>query len=323
MSKERESRRIYSMNIPMQRSIVSAPVLVAVFAVILMVAARPAAFAGEFRMEKNLALSPGGTLDLKTDGGKVIVRGSSRSDLRVIITSEDEDVEDHYDFIFEEHGDRVVIRVERHGSFARRWFNWKNTPQFEIEAPRIVDLELHTSGGRISVEDIDGRAELHTSGGRITLDSITGTVDASTSGGSISATGLGASADLSTSGGSISVDGIDGNLLAETSGGSIKISDAAGKVEADTSGGSITAYFRAGNDAGGSLSSSGGRITAYVDADAALDLDASSSGGGVTVDLPVTIQGKISRRSVRGTLNGGGALLRLHTSGGGVSIRPL
>ncbi|MFQ5526114.1 MAG: DUF4097 domain-containing protein [Thermoanaerobaculia bacterium] len=301
------------------RTMLSALALLAAFTVLSV----SPALAGEFRMEKTLALGPGGVLDLKTEGGRVIVRGTSRSDALVIVTSKDEDVEDHYDFIFEEHGDRAVVRAERRGSVLRRWFSWNESPHFEVEVPRITDLELRTSGGRISVEDIDGTADLHTSGGRITLDSITGVVDASTSGGSISAARLGDSAELHTSGGSIAVEGVAGNLLAETSGGSIKISDAAGKVDADTSGGSITAYFTAGNAAGGSLESSGGRITAYIDADAALDLDASSSGGGVSVDLPVTIRGKISRRSVRGTLNGGGALLRLHTSGGGVSVRSL
>jgi DUF4097 and DUF4098 domain-containing protein YvlB len=268
-------------------------------------------------------LLPDGVLDLKTDAGRVSVRGTSRNDVLVIVTAKDEGVADRYDFSFEERGDRVVIRVERRGGLTSRWFNWGESLQFEIEVPRVTDLEIRTAGGRIFAGDIDGTADLHTSGGRVELESISGEVEASTSGGSISATDLGAKADLATSGGSIAVEGVGGDLSAETSGGSIKISEAAGRIHADTSGGSITAYFTPGNSAGGSLSSSGGRITAYVDAAATLDLDASSSGGGVSVDLPITIQGKISRRSVQGSLNGGGAPLKLHTSGGGVSVKAL
>lgn len=282
-----------------------------------------AARAGDFRMERTLALSPGGTLDLKTESGKVVVRGTSRDDVRIVITSEDDELAEKYDFSFEEGGDEVVVRVEKRGSFTRRWFSWKESPEFEIEVPRASRLEIRTAGGRISARDIDGDANLRTSGGRVELQSISGEVYAATSGGTISARDLGSNADVSTSGGSITVDGVRGDLTAETSGGSIKISDAGGKVDADTSGGSITAAFTAGNDAGGSLSSSGGRITAYVDPSAALDLDASSSGGGVTVDLPITIQGRVSRRSVKGSLNGGGELLRLRTSGGGVSVKSL
>lgn len=283
----------------------------------------PAVHAAEFRMEKTLSLASGGVLDLKTDAGRVSVRGTSRSDVQVIVSSDDEGLADKYDFSFEERGDRVVIRVEKRGNFTSRWFSWKDSPEFDIEVPRRSSLEIRTSGGRISARDIDGTADLHTSGGRIELETISGTVDASTSGGSISATELGATADLSSSGGSIGVEGIAGDLKVKTSGGSIDISDAGGRVNANTSGGSVTASFTPGNSAGGSLSSSGGRITAYIDATAALDLDASSSGGGVTVDLPVTVQGRMSRRAVRGSLNGGGPLLRLHTSGGGVRVKAL
>jgi hypothetical protein len=36
--------------------------------------------------------------------------------------------------------------------------------------------------------------------------------------------------------------------------------------------------------------------------------------------VPVTIQGKIARDSLRGEMNGGGPLLRLRSSGGSVRI---
>ena len=43
-------------------------------------------------------------------------------------------------------------------------------------------------------------------------------------------------------------------------------------------------------------------------------------GGGVNSDVPVTIQGQIETDSLRGEMNGGGALLRLRSSGGGVRL---
>jgi hypothetical protein len=52
----------------------------------------------------------------------------------------------------------------------------------------------------------------------------------------------------------------------------------------------------------------------------ALSIDASASGGRLTSTLPVTIRGEISRRALRGDLNGGGSVLRLRASGGGVRI---
>jgi hypothetical protein len=49
-------------------------------------------------------------------------------------------------------------------------------------------------------------------------------------------------------------------------------------------------------------------------------VDASTSGGGVNSDVPVTIRGRVSRNALQGDLNGGGPLLRLRSSGGGVRV---
>jgi hypothetical protein len=68
------------------------------------------------------------------------------------------------------------------------------------------------------------------------------------------------------------------------------------------------------------LSTSGGGVRTELDPSVALTIDASSSGGDVDSDLPVTVQGRVASTSLRGNLNGGGAVLRLRSSGGGVRI---
>ena len=105
-------------------------------------------------------------------------------------------------------------------------------------------------------------------------------------------------------------------------------------MEARSSGGPVTVRFAAGNNRGGVLSSSGGGLRAELDPSVALTIDASTSGGNVESELPMTTRGAAQRddadwpskpfrkptTSLRGDLNGGGALLRLRTSGGGVRI---
>ncbi len=103
----------------------------------------------------------------------------------------------------------------------------------------------------------------------------------------------------------------------------MKISDAGGRVDAESSGGPITVSFSPGNSAGGTLSTSGGGITVTVDPSVGLDIDAASSGGSVDLDVPVTVQGRVSRTAVKGSLNAGGQMLKLRTSGGGIRIRSL
>jgi hypothetical protein len=83
----------------------------------------------------------------------------------------------------------------------------------------------------------------------------------------------------------------------------------------------VSAVLRADNSAGGTLSSSGGGVSVDIDPGARFSIDASSSGGSVSCDLPVRRQGKESRTSLRGDLNGGGAPLHVRSSGGGIRIR--
>jgi DUF4097 and DUF4098 domain-containing protein YvlB len=119
----------------------------------------------------------------------------------------------------------------------------------------------------------------------------------------------------------VSLREIGADLTANSSGGSIRIADARGRVDAHTSGGSIEADLSAGNAAGGTLETSGGGIRVAVDPSVDLEIDA--TGGPVTLDLPMRVQGEVSRRHLRGVLGSGGAMLRLRASGGSVRVRPL
>lgn len=300
---------------------VRAALATAALALVLALSATPAA--ADYSNVKELVLEPGQLFEIDTDAGRITLRGGSESGARIEITSQRDDVEERFDMSFEETADGVRVSVEKRGSLSG-WFSRNgNSLHFDITVPRNTELDLRTSGGSITVSDIDGETRLRTSGGRIELEEIGGPVDAHTSGGSISARSLGDTAKLDTSGGKITVDGVAGDLFAETSGGSIHVEGARGAIDASTSGGSVSATFTAGNNSGGSLSTSGGSVVAYVDPAAKLDIDASTSGGSVTVDVPVTVQGKISKRSISGSLNGGGAKLRLRSSGGSIRVKSL
>lgn len=297
--------------------------------------------AAEFHVDKELALAPGGRLEVDADAGRITVTGRQGSGARVRVASSRGDFEERFDLRFEE-GDGTAIRVvlKRRGRPFSGWFGHGDSVEFEIEVPVETELDLDTAGGAIDVTSIRGDVELSTSGGALRLRDVEGKrIEGHTSGGEVDAERLSGDARLTTSGGAISVRDVRGDLAVDTSGGSIDVAGVSGAVDAETSGGPIsleaiggavkahssggpvTARLLAGNADGGSLSSSGGRVTVYVDPQAALDIDASSSGGGVTIDLPVTVRGRMSKTAIRGELNGGGALLRLRSSGGGVRVR--
>ena len=90
------------------------------------------------------------------------------------------------------------------------------------------------------------------------------------------------------------------------------------ELDVDTSGGAIKI---SGLSSPAKLETSGGGIRVSVDPTVGLRIDA--SGNSVRAEIPITVQGSISRGKLQGNMGGGGELLRLHTSGGGVQIQGL
>jgi DUF4097 and DUF4098 domain-containing protein YvlB len=211
---------------------------------------------------------------------------------------------------------------------------------YKILVPENFNLTLDTSGGNVSIGDLEGVVQLRTSGGNIAVAAIDGPVNAHTSGGNMSVKSASGDIDLHTSGGNIKVDSGDGKIDARTSGGNIAIGSARGavavrtsrgnihlgnlhngNVKAKTSGGNVTAKLHTTPASDIELRTSGGTVTLYLPSDAKATFDAHASGGSVRCDLPVEREGKKSKRSLRGTLNGGGPTVTLKTSGGSVNIR--
>ena len=293
----------------------------------------------DFRLERQLALAPGGTFTLETYVGAVSVVGDSPSGVTISVTSSRDDIERRLELKFEERPGRVGVtarRIQSPGGWFRSWQSYGNL-RFTVHVPNQTDVavgtsggevhvsrldgaaRLRTSGGRVRVEDVVGDVNAHTSGGQIRVERVRGTVDAGTSGGAIEIATIAGDVRAGTSGGGITIEATSGDVSAETSGGGIRVRGAGGRVEAHTSGGPITVNFAPGNARGGELSTSGGGVTAAVDPAARLSIDASTSGGGVTSDLALTTR-SFSRTSIRGDLNGGGSPLRLRTSGGPIQI---
>jgi hypothetical protein len=311
-------------------SLVALTVLIALTAV--------PAFA-EFRLERRLALEPNGTFTLDTQGGSVVLTGDSPSGALVTITSRRDDLDRYFDFQFDERPGAVSVTVRRRGVTRFFFGGWGGaTPQFVVHVPRATTIDINTSGGPITasglarnarvrtsggpleISDVEGNVDGHTSGGPIALTKVRGNVIAHTSGGGIDVSDVRGDARVDTSGGSIEIDAVTGDLYAATSGGGVSIRRAGGRVEAHSSGGPVSVGFAPGNNRGGELSTSGGGVRAEIDPAVKLTIDASTSGGGITSDLPVAVSGRLSRQALRGDMNGGGAVLHLRSSGGGIRI---
>jgi DUF4097 and DUF4098 domain-containing protein YvlB len=69
------------------------------------------------------------------------------------------------------------------------------------------------------------------------------------------------------------------------------------------------------------LSAASGNVSVAVPSDAGFVLDARSSSGSMNVDTPMTVEGRVDRRHMRGTVRGGGPTLQLSTASGSISVR--
>ncbi|HDQ44296.1 MAG TPA: hypothetical protein ENN17_02190 [bacterium] len=285
----------------------------------------------EKQVQKNFAVQPGGLLTVEADRGSIEIKTGTDNTVDVDVTfrlraGTDERLERllaEYDLDIRQSGKDVIVTLDRKGSGGWGRAHDRLNVKFRIRVPSEYNVDLRTSGGGISVEDLRGFVDAKTSGGSLKFGNITGPVKGHTSGGSISVAGCQGNVDVRTSGGSLSLGKVEGTLNARTSGGSITVDEIAGDVDARTSGGSITVSLSKQPKTGCSLATSGGGITVHLAENIGVTVDARTSGGGVSTDFPVTVQGNISKNSLNAEINGGGPRLHLRTSGGSIRIRKM
>ena len=182
------------------------------------------------------------------------------------------------------------------------------------------DVVVSTGSGSVNVRRSGGRVRASTGSGGITAQDVGGAFEASTGSGSIDGTGVKGPISARTSSGSIEVTQAGGgDVEASSSSGSIKVRGVQGAVRASTTSGSLAIEGQMARD--WRLSSSSGHVTVSVPANQGFELDASSSSGRIDTDFPITVSGTIGKHALRGAARGGGPLLHVRTSSGGISIQ--
>jgi TonB family protein len=200
------------------------------------------------------------------------------------------------------------------------------------------DASLRTGGGHIRAGQIGGRAELETVGGNITVAHAGSLVSVKTGGGQIDFGEVRGSVHAQTGGGGIRVMYVSGPMELESSSGSICLTRVAGALQAATSGGTITAWINPDPPPGGGnvrlagasqLSSGNGDIIVFLPRNLAANIDAVVVNGGerrieadpalhLTVQASTNSSGSVHAMAV---LNGGGAPLKLKTTGGKIHLK--
>ena len=284
-------------------------------------------------VEKTFTVQPGGTLKVETSGGGIAVESGAGDTVKVVakeVIRADNDAE--ADTLLKD----LALTIEQQGNDVVAKAKYASTPldfhfgswppvqvSFVVTVPAHYHTDLHTSGGSIKVGDLTGNVLARTSGGGIKIGQIDGTVDARTSGGDVRLDSCTGDTKLSTSGGGIRAERIVGKADLRTSGGGISVKLVENALQAQTSGGGVEAAIAGALKGDCLLSTSGGSVRVAVDKTAAFRLDAATSGGDVHAPgLTIRIEnGGLGKSRLVGDVNGGGPLLKLRTSGGGIDVK--
>lgn len=127
--------------------------------------------------------------------------------------------------------------------------------------------------------------------------------------------------NLETSNGSVAVDGVKGRIDMESSNGSVRLTDVGGRVNARTSNGSVhvTLAGKYWDGDGLSVVTSNGSARLDLPDGYNAHLIAGTNNGSLNLDIPVTVQGRVSKR-IDTTLGTGGATIEMRTSNGSLRI---
>jgi DUF4097 and DUF4098 domain-containing protein YvlB len=278
----------------------------------------------EGHFDRTLSVSGSVNLDVTTGSGDITVRTGGSSQVVVHGTIHGNDW-----FFSNENAVHQVESnppIEQNGSSIRIGYNLPDDVKrhvaidYEITVPSTTAVEAHSGSGNVDVSGVASGVKAQTGSGDIRLRDIGGQQQVHTGSGSIRADNVGAPFHAQTGSGDIeaTLTG-SGDVDAHTGSGTIRIRGIQGGMTGHTGSGDIEADGSVGGP--WQLHSGSGNIRMAMASSGGFDLDLHTSSGSIHSDLPITVQGSMSPRQLKGTVRGGGPTVEVSTSSGDVEIR--
>jgi DUF4097 and DUF4098 domain-containing protein YvlB len=175
----------------------------------------------------------------------------------------------------------------------------------EVRMPKDADLQVRTGDGSVKAAGLSGIIDLHSGDGSLIVSSLKGAVRLHTGDGSIEGSDLDGKCDAVSGDGRIRLTGRFDVLTVKSGDGSV----------------GVEALHGSKLDSGWNISSGDGGIDVALPGDLPANIDASTSDGHISSDIPITMEGIISKSRVRGKMNGGGSTLTIHTGDGSIHLK--
>jgi hypothetical protein len=263
-------------------------------------------------LTREYPLNTGANIELVTSGGSIKVKGEKGLDRAIVdfriggkntnslTEGEIERLFDELDITVESSANRLYIKYNgSNNNFSLFGGNKYKSVSFDVRVPEEIFVNMRTSGGSLTIDNLVGTHQLKTSGGSIKISNVDGEVDGKTSGGSIRVSDSHGMMNVNTSGGSIRIEDCTGSIIGKTSGGSIRASGLTrvDKLDLKTSGGSITTSFEKG-----------------------MEMNLYAKGSRVRVADLKDFSGELKKDKIDGRIGNGTTPVSLVTSGGSVTI---
>jgi DUF4097 and DUF4098 domain-containing protein YvlB len=285
----------------------------------------------EEKFEKTESLAKDGKVIITNVSGKIQVQswGEAQVKIEAVKISEASSLEKA-----KENASKVTIEVSKTGNIVQietkypdrsflRGTSLNVSVDYVLWIPDKASIKVKSTSGNVDATGIGGTFEGNITSGNATLLKIAGGVDFKTVSGQIRIEDVPADIDVKTVSGNIEATRIKGSVDAETTSGRITLRDIAEakSVRAHVLSGRIAYDGQIGAGSKFSLETLSGGIEVLLPANAAFELDAETFSGHVNSDFPITMQGTVSPKELRGVVNNGGASLRLKTFSGTIVIK--
>ena len=302
------------------------------------------------KFEKTVSLAKDGEVILRNIAGDIEVKVWDKSEvqiraLKISNTDSEELAKANFEKvtieIFEE-GKTLRIETKRDKNYFRNSSSKKNVSvDFWLMIPNRAEADMKSISGDINMEDIGADAKADSVSGDIVMLNTAGVLKAHAVSGDLTITDAARGVDCESVSGDLEIRLVKGGAELKTVSGDILLEDSQGDVEADVISGDIDLIdisgaeeIRAKSVSGdvlykGSLNRDGsctinslsGNVTLHIPGDSAFDLYAKTFSGDLKTDFEITLSGTISKRELRGKVNGGGAELNVKTFSGDVHLR--
>ncbi len=212
---------------------------------------------------------------------------------------------------------------------------------YYVTIPSAASIEARSASGDVTLENIGGKAAAETASGDVRIagarsgargETMSGDVIVTniengvycrTASGEVEAKNVSGNAELNCVSGDVTAESIRGDVEAETVSGSVRMMGISGAnvVKGKTMSGSVIYEGQISSSGRYSLQAHSGKVEMLVPPGSAFDLEASVFSGTINTEFDVVTSGKLDKKSIKGSVNGGGADVMLKTFSGNIYLK--